>query len=61
MALVDLSNITGKMLVTYLRVDSDIITKEMAKTISRPLNNIVLKPDRIPNEALKTCGLLITL
>ncbi len=32
----------------------------MAKTISRLLNNIVLGLDRIPNEALKTCGLLIT-
>ena len=45
--------------MTYLRVNSDIITKEMARTISRLLNNIVLRLDRIPNEALKTCGLLI--
>jgi len=45
--------------VTYLRVNSDIITKEMARTISRLLNNIVLGPDRILNKALKTCGLLI--
>jgi hypothetical protein len=45
--------------VTCLRVDSDITTKEMAKTISRLLNNIVLRLNKIPNEALKTCGLLI--
>jgi len=45
--------------VTCLRVDSDIITEEMARTISRLLNNIVLGPDRIPNKALKTCGPLI--
>jgi len=45
--------------VTYLRVNSDIITKEMARTISRLLNNIVLGPDRILNKALKTCGPLI--
>ena len=44
-----------------LRVDSDIITEEMARTISRLLNNIVLGLDRIPNEALKTCRLLIAL
>ena len=31
----------------------------MAKTISRLLNNIVPGPDRIPNKALKTYGLLI--
>jgi len=34
-------------------------TKEMARTISRLLNNIALGPDGILNEALKTCGLLI--
>ena len=45
----------------YLRVNSDIIIKEMAKTISRLLNNIVLKLNRILNKALKTCGLLIVL
>jgi len=45
--------------VTRLRVDSDIITEEMARTISRLLNNIVLGLDRILNKALKTCGLLI--
>jgi hypothetical protein len=31
----------------------------MARTISRLLNNIALKLDKIPNKALKTCGLLI--
>ena len=49
----------GKALVTYLRVNSDIITKEMAKTIGCLLNNIVLELNRILNKALKTCGLLI--
>jgi len=33
--------------------------EEMARTISRLLNNIVLGPDRILNKALKTYGLLI--
>jgi hypothetical protein len=56
---VDLSNIIGKTLVTYLRVNSDIITEEMAKTISCFLNNIVLGLDRILNKALKTYRLLI--
>ena len=51
----------GKTLVTHLRVNSDIITKEMARTISRLLNNIVLRPNRIPNKALKTYRLLIVL
>jgi len=46
--------------MTCLKVNSDIITKEMARTISYLLNNIVLKLDKIPNKALKTCGLLIT-
>jgi len=59
LALADLSNITGEAPVTRLRVDSNIITEEMARTISRLLNNIVLRPDGILNEALKTCGLLI--
>ena len=59
LALVNLSNIINKTLVTCLRVDNDIITKEMARTISRLLNNIVLRLDRIPNKALKTCGPLI--
>jgi hypothetical protein len=43
---------------TYLQVDSDIITEEMARTISRLLNNIVLGLDRILNKALKTYRLL---
>jgi len=42
--------------VTCLRVDSNIITEEIARTISRPLNNIALGPDRILNKALKTYG-----
>jgi hypothetical protein len=33
----------------------------MARIISRLLNNTVLGLDRIPNKALKTCGLLIAL
>jgi predicted NodU family carbamoyl transferase len=45
--------------VTYLRVNSDITIKEMAKTISRFLNNIVLKLNRILNKALKTYRLFI--
>jgi len=45
--------------VTCLRVNSDITTEEMARTISRLLNNIVLGPDRILNKALKTYGPLI--
>ena len=49
----------GKTLVTYLRVNSDIIIEEIARTISRLLNNIVLGLDRILNEALKTYRLLI--
>ena len=49
----------GEVLVTCLRVNSDIITKEMARTISCLLNNIVLGLDRILNKALKTYGLLI--
>ena len=32
----------------------------MARTISCLLNNIILRPNRIPNKALKTYGLLIT-
>ena len=47
--------------MTCLRVNSDIITKEIAKTISRLLNNIVLKLNRILNKALKTYSLLIVL
>jgi len=49
----------GKAPVIRLRVDSDITTEEMARTISRLLNNIALEPDRIPNKALKTYGPLI--
>ena len=59
-ALANLSDITGKIPVTYLKVDSDITTEKMARTISCLLNNIVLRLNRIPNEALKTCGPLIT-
>ena len=59
MALVDLSNITGKILVTRLRVNSNIIIKEIARTISCLLNNIVLGLDRILNKALKTYRLFI--
>jgi len=47
--------------VTCLWVNSDIIIEEMARTISRLLNNIVLGLDRILNKALKTYGLLIVL
>ena len=36
-----------------------MITEEMARTISRLLNNIALGLDRILNEALKTYRLLI--
>src|SRR6266566_9917637 len=49
----------GETLVICLRVDSDMITEEMARTISRLLNNIVLGLDGILNKALKTCRLLI--
>ena len=51
----------GKILVTRLWVNSDIIIKEMAKTISRILNNIVLGLDGILNKTLKTYGLFIVL
>jgi len=57
--LVDLSDITDETSVTRLRVDSDITIEEMARIISRLLNNIVLGLDRILNKALKTYGLLI--
>ena len=50
----DLSNITGETPATCLRVDSDITTEEMARTISCLLNNTALRPDKIPNKALKT-------
>ena len=49
----------GEIPVTRLRVNSDIITEEIARTISRLLNNIVLGLDRILNKALKTYRLLI--
>ena len=55
----DLSDIMGETLVICLRVDSDMTTEEMARTISRFLNNIVLRLDGISNKALKTCRLLI--
>ena len=45
--------------MTYLWVNSNIIIEEMAKTISRLLNNIVLGLDGILNKALKTYGPLI--
>jgi hypothetical protein len=45
--------------VTRLRVNSDIIIEEMAKTISRLLNNIALGLDGILNKALKIYRLLI--
>ena len=51
----------GEAPVTCLRVNSDIITKKIARTISRLLNNIVLELDRILNKALKTYRLLIVL
>ena len=60
LALADLSNIIGEALVTYLRVNSNITTKKMAKTISRLLNNTVLKLNGILNKALKTYRLFIT-
>ena len=58
-ALVDLNNIINKTLVIYLRVNSDITTKEMARTISRLLNNTVPGLDRNPNKVLKTYRPLI--
>ena len=59
MALVDLSDIMGETLMTYLKVNSNITTKEITKTISYLLNNTVLGPDRILNKALKTYSPLI--
>src|SRR6266702_1392290 len=49
----------GEILVTCLRVNSNIITEEMVKTISRILNNIVPRLDGIPNIALQTYRPLI--
>jgi ABC-type transporter lipoprotein component MlaA len=51
----------GKILVTYLKANSDITTEEIARTINRFLNNTVLGLDGILNKALKTYGLLIAL
>ena len=51
----------GKAPVTYLRVNSNIIIKEMAKTISHFLNNIVLRLNGILNKALKIYRPLIAL
>ena len=51
----------GKILVTCLRINSNITTKEMAKIISCLLNNTVLGLNRILNKALKTYRLLIIL
>ena len=45
--------------MTRLRVNSDIIIKEMARTISHFLNNIVLRLNMILNKALKTYRLFI--
>src|SRR6266700_455764 len=61
LVLVDLSDIISETLVTCLRVNSDIITEEMARTISCLLNNIVLGLDGILNKALKTYRLFIAL
>jgi predicted nucleic-acid-binding protein len=58
---VDFSNIINKTLITYLRVNSNIITEKIAKIISHLLNNTVLGLDRILNKALKTYRLLIAL
>ena len=49
----------GKTPVTCLKVNSNITTEEIARTISRLLNNIVLRLNRILNKALKTYRLLI--
>ena len=45
--------------MSYLRVNSNIIIKEMARIISRFLNNTVLKLNGILNKALKIYRLLI--
>src|SRR6266567_3518175 len=49
----------GKTPATRLRVNSDIITEEIAKTISHLLNNTVLGLNRVLNKALKTYRPLI--
>ena len=59
LALADLSDIIGETLVTCLRVDSNIIIKEMARTISCFLNNIALRLNGIHNKAPKTYRPLI--
>ncbi len=61
LALANLSNITSETPATHLRVNNDMTTKEMAKTISHLLNNTALRLDKIPNKALKTYRPLITL
>ena len=45
----------------YLKVNSNIITKKIARIISHLLNNIVLGLNGILNKALKTCRPLIVL
>jgi len=45
--------------VTRLRVNSDITIEEIARTISRLLNNTAPGPDGILNKALKTYRPLI--
>ena len=47
--------------MTYLRVNSNIITKKIAEIINYFLNNIALKLNRILNKALKIYRLLIVL
>ena len=47
--------------MTYLKVNSNITTKEMARIISRLLNNTVLGLNGILNKVLKTYGLFIVL
>ena len=59
--MVNFNNIIGKTPVAHLRVNNDIIIEEMARIISRLLNNTALGLNRIPNEALKTYRPLITL
>src|SRR6266702_5550745 len=60
LALANLSNITSETPATHLRVNNDITTEEMAKTISHLLNNTALRLNKIPNKALKTYRPLIT-
>ena len=51
----------GEAPVTYLKVNNNIIIKEMAGTISYFLNNTVLGLDGILNKALKIYRPLIVL